>query len=525
KVTMPAGWEAVAEQLSRSTDATVRELAQSLSVTFGSEQAFEALRRQVADGSASPEGRRAALNTLLEARDPRLAALLPGLIRDPALRSPALRAMAAYEDPAIPRAILAVYPELSGPEKRDALNTLTARVAFARQLLDAVNTEHVPVRDLTAELVRQLRRFEDPEINARVSELWGIARTSGADKLEQIQNYKRMLSAEAESDPDLNRGRAVFARVCQQCHLLYDVGGRVGPDLTGSNRRDLDYLLENMVDPNAVIPNDYLTTTIETTDDRFLSGVVLRQDERSVTLALVNDTLTIPRGEIASMEQSDISMMPEGLLDVLKADEVRDLVAYLRGSGQVPMRPDPDQVDLLFNGVDLTGWEGDYDLWTVENGEIVGRSEGLTTNAFLRGPLLLGDFRLVLEVKLVPDTGNSGVQFRSEPWEEGSVKGYQADIGAGWWGKLYEEHGRGLLRDQPGDAHVRKGDWNTYEIVAVGPRLLTAINGNVCVDWEDEAGAREGILAFQLHSGRPMEVRFRNLRVELEPEARLSTVQ
>src|SRR5262249_9812299 len=81
-----------------------------------------------------------------------------------------------------------------------------------------------------------------------------------------------------------------------------------------------------------------------------------------------------------------------------------------------------------------------------------------------------GDFRLTLKVKLVPDLGNSGVQFRSEALPGGDVKGYQADVGAGWWGKLYEEHGRGLLGKKAGAPLVRAGDWNDYEIVAVRGR-------------------------------------------------------
>jgi putative heme-binding domain-containing protein len=130
-------------------------------------------------------------------------------------------------------------------------------------------------------------------------------------------------------------GRAVFSRTCQQCHTLFGSGGKVGPDLTGSNRADLDYLLENIVDPNAVIPNDYRTWTVETKDDRVITGVMKFQDEKLVTLATATEPVTVPRAEIRAIEQSDYSMMPEGLLTALGDDEKRDLFAYLRGSTQV----------------------------------------------------------------------------------------------------------------------------------------------------------------------------------------------
>ncbi len=98
-------------------------------------------------------------------------------------------------------------------------------------------------------------------------------------------------------------------------------------------------------------------------------------------------------------------------------------------------------------------------------------------------------------------------------------------MGRGWWGKLYEEHGRALLWDKPGDAFVKPNDWNTYEIVAVGDRVLTALNGKQCVDLTDPQGARTGIFALQIHSGGPTEVRFKDFRLELNPKAELVTVK
>jgi hypothetical protein len=134
--------------------------------------------------------------------------------------------------------------------------------------------------------------------------------------------------------------------------------------------------------------------------------------------------------------------------------------------------------------------------------------------------MLAGDFRLSLKVKLTPNAENSGVQLRSEALPDGDVKGPQADIGAGWWGKLYEEHGRGLIWDRPGDRHVKADDWNDYVIEAIGSKVRTWINGQLCVDLDDPALARRGIFAFQLHSGGAMEVRFKELKLELNPTPR-----
>src|SRR5262249_4608006 len=112
---------------------------------------------------------------------------------------------------------------------------------------------------------------------------------------------------------------------------------------------------------------------------------------------------------------------------------------------------------------------------------------------------------------------NSGVQFRSEALAEGEVKGYQADIGAGWWGKLYEEHGRGVLSNKAGDPFVKVDDWNDYEIVAVGSKIRTFLNGKPFGGLGDPPGSRRGIFALQLHSGGPMEVRFKEIKLEVNP--------
>lgn len=89
-------------------------------------------------------------------------------------------------------------------------------------------------------------------------------------------------------------------------------------------------------------------------------------------------------------------------------------------------------------------------------------------------------------------------------------------------GKLYEEHGRGLLWDKSGEAYVRPGEWNDYEIIAVGSRIRTFINGKLCVDLEDPAISRRGVIALQIHSGGATEVRFRNLKLELNPKAEVT---
>jgi putative membrane-bound dehydrogenase-like protein len=517
RVEMPKQWPAAFARLAASPDAAVRAQATALAVTFGDATAFAELRRVLANPQADPAARKNALAALAGARDKELPPVLHALVKEPDLRGPALRSLAAYDDPKTPAVILAEYPSLPVEEKRDALNTLAARVAYGKALLEAVAAKTVPARDVPAEIVRQLRNLNDKDLDKRLGEVWGIVRTTPADRLELIAAWRKKVQA-ATSPPDLPLGRAIFAKTCQQCHTLFGTGGKVGPDITGSNRPNLDYLLENILDPSAVIPNDYKATRLELKNGRVITGIVRGETAAALTVVTANETLTVPLGDIDERKPSDVSMMPDDLLKPLRDDEVRALIGYLQSPSQVPMLATADNVKDFFNGKDLAGWDGDTKLWKVENGEIVGKTSGLKRNEFLKSLMTVDDFRLTVKVKLVPNKENSGIQFHSEPLPDGEMRGPQADVGLGWWGKLYEENGRGLIWEKPGDPHVKVDDWNEYEVLAAGNRVKTWLNGKPCVDLEDDKVARRGVFGLQLHAGGPMEVRFKDLKLELNPK-------
>jgi hypothetical protein len=180
----------------------------------------------------------------------------------------------------------------------------------------------------------------------------------------------------------------------------------------------------------------------------------------------------------------------------------------------------------LFNGKNLSGWDGDFQYWSVEDGMIVGKFSEIPQNQFIWHDREVEDFRLTLQVRIVSEQGNSGVQFRSEALPGGHVRGPQADIGEGYWGKLYEEHGRTWLwEDERCEQHVVPNGWNEYEVLAVDSQIRTAINGHLCVDLDDPYISRKGIIALQLHAGwSPAEIHFKDLILEANPDFVLQTV-
>ncbi len=333
-VEAPDDWGAVASRLAKSPNAEVRQLAQSLSLTFGSKAALDELRKVLVDRKAKLPERRKALEALVSARDAKLPEVLRRLLRGSTLRREALRGLGAFEDAKTPPAIMGIYAELDTEGKRDALTTLASRVSFAKALMAAVKSSLVKANELPADIVRQLRTHGVKEIDAQLDKVWGVSRSTPAAKLAEIAKYRKLLESKANRANNLPRGRALFQRTCAQCHKLYGEGGEIGPDITGSNRNDLDYLLTNMIDPNAEIPNDYRTTVLRTKDNRVLVGVILRSEGQSITIATPAEVMTVAKADVAAIEPQQFSMMPEGLVLAFKEDELCDLVAYLRGNRQ-----------------------------------------------------------------------------------------------------------------------------------------------------------------------------------------------
>ena len=159
-----------------------------------------------------------------------------------------------------------------------------------------------------------------------------------------MNRYRKLLTSDRLAKADLPQGRQLFDKTCAVCHRLYGEGKTIGPDLTGSGRSNLDYLLENVVDPSAIVPADYRVSNLELKDDRSLTGIVVARNEHTIELQMQNERLTIDRSEIRELQQGTLSLMPEGLLEMLKAEEIRDLIGYLMHPQQVPWPGGPEQM-------------------------------------------------------------------------------------------------------------------------------------------------------------------------------------
>jgi putative heme-binding domain-containing protein len=248
------------------------------------------------------------------------------------LRGAALSALQSFPDPAIPPVVLALYPKLSATLRGSAQTLLCSRPASALAFLKAVDAGTVAPRDVPVDQVRRLALLKDDEAKKLVEKHWGrIAAATSGENQTRIRNLKGVLG-KAPGDPF--KGRPLFEKHCGICHQLWGEGNKVGPDLTGTDRKNREFLLSNIVDPSAVIRPEFVAYTVDTKDGRSLLGLIVEASPAAVTLLNAkNEKTVIPRTKIDEIRASPISLMPEKILDPLEDDEVRHLFAYIQGDG------------------------------------------------------------------------------------------------------------------------------------------------------------------------------------------------
>ena len=184
-------------------------------------------------------------------------------------------------------------------------------------------------------MARLLRRV----VGCGLVEVWGPVDALPVEQAAAFKKYKALLSKGTLAGANPGHGREVFEKTCSSCHKLYEKGGLIGPDITGANRTNIDYLLGNILTPSAIIQDAYRMQMVLMRDGRLYSGIPAVESERVLELRVANQAkpVALAKSQIASREIAPVSMMPEGLLANLSDAEVLDLVAYLQKLKQVPL--------------------------------------------------------------------------------------------------------------------------------------------------------------------------------------------
>ena len=325
-VPAPEGWQAV---VARFGDGAAQEKARRLSAVFGDAQVLAALRATLADRTAAPAARREAFAMLKRVDDKEAVPIFVALLDEPEFRSDALPMASRSTDAAVAVKLLAAYPSLGDKDRGAVIATLASRPAFARALVEAIEAKRFPKDDIAAAALRQLRGLDDAELRAAIDRVYGRVNESPAAAKATMNRLKKLWAEAPQWSLDRGRGRAVFNKACANCHMHGDVGGRLGPNLTGAWMNGPDYFVENLVDPDAVVGPDYQLTTVITDNGRSISGIIAEETPESLVLRTPEGPVTVPRKEVEERTTSARSLMPAGILEALPEDEFLALVKFL----------------------------------------------------------------------------------------------------------------------------------------------------------------------------------------------------
>jgi putative heme-binding domain-containing protein len=293
----------------------------------------------VTDGTVELPARRQAIAALARQRSSGLREVLVKLVGDRDLGVSSIDALVMVGGDAEAQHVLSSYPNLHTAAKEAALRFAASRRDSAELLLEKISDNSIPRQDIQATTLRQLQILGDKAWNERITQLFPQTKKLNEDKRQRMVALHEKLQKLADLPANPSAGRTIFDNSCSKCHRLFGSGSQIGPELTGSQRSNLNYLIENLVDPSAQLADTYRTSVLRLEDGRVLMGVILQRNEKVVSLQTVEDKLSIPTEEIEEMEQTNNSLMPEGLLDSLSDQQLRDLFAYLQSTQQVAPMP------------------------------------------------------------------------------------------------------------------------------------------------------------------------------------------
>lgn len=248
------------------------------------------------------------------------------------LRQAALTTLCNFDKDEIGKRVAKAYPNQLRADpalKQASLNLFTSRASWAFELLELIEvSKQVQTDDIPEQIIRQFQLLDDPKVNKSVNQLWPeVTTASSADKTTHM---KRITTALKSGAGNISSGKLLYQQHCGSCHKLFGEGGALGPDLTGYDRKNINYLIINIVDPNIDIRGGYVNYKIVKKDGRILAGTITDRSSELVTLkSFSGEETVIPTEQIEVMEAQATSLMPERLTDNLTDQQIRDLFSYI----------------------------------------------------------------------------------------------------------------------------------------------------------------------------------------------------
>ena len=325
----PINWNEISSKLRGNPNAL------KLSVLFGDEDAIGQMEKLVMNPDVGIEVRRQTMKILIDSNSPNLKSISEKLLKNLEMKIWAARGLSKFEDNGTGEMLVSSLKDFDGGGRDEVVEILCGRINWADSLLLGIENEKVSKSLISPYHAQQIKSLKNENLEKRLNQCWGVVRTSPEYLAMRKGELKTELNVEALSKADIKKGSLVYDQQCSACHRLYGRGGNLGPDLTGSGRSNIDYLLESIVDPNSAVSIDYRMNILSLKDGRVLSGMIAGQDRNSLTLRLPGSEIVVSKADIRKRETLENSIMPAGLLDKLNQIERRNLIAYLMHSQPV----------------------------------------------------------------------------------------------------------------------------------------------------------------------------------------------
>ena len=328
---VPTNWNNTYDKLQK--DQRLQNITTQIAQLFGNAEAAQQLVAVIQKPGNNYSDKRKAIQNLSTLKNEQLVEELPRLLEQDSLRIAAIRAIPFYQRVEIGKSLIENFSDFTVPEKQEILQALSSRLVYARPLANAIKEKSIPRNDVPPYIASQLRRV----LGNGFVEIWGPIDDLNSDVQSEYAKYRRLMQDHAIASADPFQGKNVFQRVCWACHKMYGDGGNLGPDLTGSNRLNTEYLLSNILEPSGEIQDDYQMVVITTNEGRTYSGSITNESDHQITMSIVGqENINIKKSSIQSKEVNPQSIMPVGLLNSLTDEEILNLVAFLKSSKPIP---------------------------------------------------------------------------------------------------------------------------------------------------------------------------------------------
>lgn len=343
------------EELAAAIEEYQQSIGQSdlaLALRLGQSDAVDQALQVVSNESADTATRLLYIEILGQVDEPRVVGPLLNLLGSDSsgVKRAAMLALMNYSDDTIGSTICNRYQSSIQDEhglRETAQRVLASRPNWTLMLLTEVEEFRIKAEEVAGDVVQQMRLHQDEEIQRLLDKHWGRTRSTPEEKQEQIGRLQDLLRAglseavgisEAADDSPVVRGYHLFKKNCAVCHTLFDEGGNTGPNLTGYERDNLDFMLLAIVDPSAAIREEFTNYQIATLDGLILTGLIDEQTPTTITLrGANNETTVINRDDIDVLQALDVSIMPDALTQKMTDEDLVDLFAYLVRRTPIPM--------------------------------------------------------------------------------------------------------------------------------------------------------------------------------------------